>query len=158
MKLSIPFFGFTTAWLLPKPRQVAAPASADSESVENEHRILVRQYGQVQLRCSELAAAQAQEVARLQACVMRLRADVMIRETSLAFEREERAELDAVLTAADLVICQTGCVSHDAYWRVQDHCKRTGKRCVLVDQPMAIQVMMASTDPVQASSPICDCK
>lgn len=46
--------------------------------------------------------------------------------------------LEASLTAADMVICQTGCVSHDAYWRVQDHCKRTGKQCVLVEQPQAM--------------------
>ncbi|MDP9898321.1 DUF2325 domain-containing protein [Variovorax ginsengisoli] len=45
----------------------------------------------------------------------------------------EAADLEASLRAADLVICQTGCVSHGAYWRVQDHCKRTGKPCVLVD-------------------------
>jgi hypothetical protein len=43
--------------------------------------------------------------------------------------------LDASLAAADLVICQTGCISHGAYWRVKDHCKRTGKRCVFVDNP-----------------------
>jgi hypothetical protein len=47
--------------------------------------------------------------------------------------------LEASLVAADLVICQTGCVSHDAYWRVQDHCRRTGKQCVLVGQPQAMQ-------------------
>jgi hypothetical protein len=41
--------------------------------------------------------------------------------------------LQASLAAADLVICQAGCVSHAAYWRVKDHCKRTGKRCVFVD-------------------------
>ncbi|CAN7315735.1 DUF2325 domain-containing protein [Acidovorax sp. LjRoot129] len=45
--------------------------------------------------------------------------------------------LDAHLAAADLVICQTGCISHDQYWRVQDHCRRTGKPCILVDQPLA---------------------
>jgi hypothetical protein len=43
--------------------------------------------------------------------------------------------LDATLSAADLVICQTGCVSHDAYWRVKEHCKRHGKRCVFVENP-----------------------
>ena len=43
----------------------------------------------------------------------------------------------ASLAAADLVICQTGCISHDAYWRVQDHCRRTGKPCILVDQSLA---------------------
>ncbi len=36
------------------------------------------------------------------------------------------------LAAADWVICQTGCISHDDYWRVQDHCRRTGKTCILV--------------------------
>ncbi len=43
--------------------------------------------------------------------------------------------LDASLAAADLVICQTGCISHNAYWRVKDHCKRHGKRCVFIDNP-----------------------
>lgn len=44
-------------------------------------------------------------------------------------------QLDASLAAADLVICQTGCISHGAYWRVKEYCKRTGKRCVFVDNP-----------------------
>ena len=51
---------------------------------------------------------------------------------------DDVAALEAGLVAADLVICQTGCVSHDAYWRVHDHCRRTGKQCVLVDQPQAM--------------------
>ncbi|WP_240636100.1 DUF2325 domain-containing protein [Caldimonas tepidiphila] len=42
-------------------------------------------------------------------------------------------QLETSLAAADLVICQTGCLSHDAFWRVEDHCRRHGKRCVLVD-------------------------
>ncbi len=50
-------------------------------------------------------------------------------------EQDNPAKLDATLAAADLVICQTGCISHDAYWRVKDHCKRTGKRCVFVENP-----------------------
>ena len=50
-------------------------------------------------------------------------------------EENSAAQLEASLAAADLVICQTGCVSHGAYWRVKDHCKRTGKRCVFVDKP-----------------------
>ena len=44
-------------------------------------------------------------------------------------------QLDAALSAADLVLCQTACISHDAYWKVKDHCKRTGKRCVFVETP-----------------------
>lgn len=45
--------------------------------------------------------------------------------------------LDSSLAAADLVICQTGCISHNAYWRVKEFCKRTGKRCVFVENPSA---------------------
>jgi hypothetical protein len=49
---------------------------------------------------------------------------------------EQASELlDTSLAAADLVICQTGCISHRAYWRVKDFCKRTGKRCLYVDNP-----------------------
>ncbi|OZI46113.1 DUF2325 domain-containing protein [Bordetella genomosp. 5] len=47
-------------------------------------------------------------------------------------------DLEACLDAADLVICQTGCVSHGDFWRVQDHCKRHGKQCLLVDDPTAL--------------------
>jgi len=54
---------------------------------------------------------------------------------------EMPAELEASLAAADLVICQTGCLSHGDYWRVQDHCKRTGKVCMLVDRPDGLQIM-----------------
>jgi hypothetical protein len=50
-------------------------------------------------------------------------------------EHDHAALLDGTLSAADLVICQTGCISHDAYWRVKEHCKRTGKRCVFVENP-----------------------
>ncbi len=47
-------------------------------------------------------------------------------------ETADEAAIEASLRAADLVICQTGCVSHGAWWRVQDHCRRTGKPCVMV--------------------------
>ena len=50
-------------------------------------------------------------------------------------QENSSALLDASLAAADLVICQTGCISHNAYWRVKDHCKRTGKQCVFVENP-----------------------
>lgn len=50
-------------------------------------------------------------------------------------EEHKPAQLEPQLAAADLVICQTGCISHDAYWRVKDHCKRHGKRCVFVETP-----------------------
>ena len=58
-------------------------------------------------------------------------------------QEDGSAKLDATLAAADLVICQTGCISHDAYWRVKDHCKRTGKRCVFVESPSAAGIKRA---------------
>ena len=56
--------------------------------------------------------------------------------------------LDESLAAADLVICQTGCISHDDYWRVQDHCRRTGKPCILVDQAALPSAAQGTGQPV----------
>lgn len=50
---------------------------------------------------------------------------------------DSQSLLDSSLSAADMVICQTGCISHNAYWRVKDFCKRHGKQCVFVDNPSA---------------------
>lgn len=47
------------------------------------------------------------------------------------------SQLDHCLAQADLVICQTGFIGHNAYWRVKDHCKRTGKPCVFLGNPSA---------------------
>ena len=56
--------------------------------------------------------------------------------------------LESTLSAAEVVICQTGCISHDAYWRVKDHCKRHGKRCVFVDKPSASMLQRALGQPL----------
>ena len=61
-------------------------------------------------------------------------------------EEHSAGQLESTLASADLVICQTGCVSHNAYWRVKDHCKRTGKRCVFVDTPSATSLQRALAD------------
>lgn len=221
----------------------SSPPSGQLPGLDREHRALLAQYGEIQKRCSAVIAAQAAEIKRLQAQAVRLRAAALLRETALAWEREDRqsveaaipglpkrlalarrvewlmgrvqdlqhalrerlsrakapalpatqteaatapdlreksvlcvgepgagasvarrmvemaggrflhhagndlpgaAALEASLVAADLVICQTGCVSHDAYWRVQDHCRRTGKQCVLVEQPQALQFFVRS--------------
>ncbi len=45
---------------------------------------------------------------------------------------ESLHRIDGVLAAADVVICQAGCISHNAYWRVKERCKRTGKPCLFV--------------------------
>ena len=123
---------------------------------------------------------EAQEIARLQQQVMRLRAQRIQRDSALAWEREDRQRLLAAiadgpalalaphtdtcapadtewlehsLRCADLVICQTGCASHGAFWRVEDHCKRTGKTCVLVEQPGALRILRVHpTDPYEAEA------
>ncbi|WP_322047609.1 DUF2325 domain-containing protein [Paraburkholderia sp. J67] len=56
----------------------------------------------------------------------------------------DAVRLDSGLADADLVICQVGCVSHGDWWRVKDYCTRTGKPCVLVDQPEALQRVVAA--------------
>ncbi len=61
-------------------------------------------------------------------------------------EEHSAGQLESTLAAADLVICQAGCVGHNAYWRVKDHCKRTGKRCVFVETPSATSLQRALTD------------
>lgn len=63
-----------------------------------------------------------------------------------AVETGDMAALEASIVAADLVICQTGCLSHGAYWRVQDHCKRTGKTCMLVAQPASVRIVRIHQD------------
>ena len=58
---------------------------------------------------------------------------------------------EASLVTADLVICQTGCLSHDAYWRVQDHCRRTGKACVVMARPDVLRIVRVhASDPAEA--------
>ena len=66
-------------------------------------------------------------------------------------EKDNVQRLEATLSAADLVICQTGCISHDAYWRVKDHCKRTGTRCLFVRNPSAHSLQRAL---VEATKPL----
>ncbi|MGM9486730.1 DUF2325 domain-containing protein [Ideonella sp. YS5] len=58
-------------------------------------------------------------------------------------EEDKVTRLASTLDSADVVICQTGCISHDAYWRVKDHCKRTGKRCLFVDNPSSASLRRA---------------
>jgi hypothetical protein len=45
--------------------------------------------------------------------------------------------LSAQLAAADLVLCQAGCLNHNAYARVKQHVKRHRKPCVFIDKPGA---------------------
>ncbi len=61
---------------------------------------------------------------------------------------ENIARLDASIAAADAVICQAGCISHNAYWRVKEHCKRTGKTCVFLKTP-GLTAFLGGLDALQ---------
>lgn len=39
------------------------------------------------------------------------------------------------LAAADVVVCQSGCLNHEAYQRVKRHCQRAGTPCLYVERP-----------------------
>jgi hypothetical protein len=39
------------------------------------------------------------------------------------------------LAAADVVVCQSGCLNHEAYQRVKRHCRRAGTPCLYVERP-----------------------
>jgi hypothetical protein len=43
--------------------------------------------------------------------------------------------LDQQLGAADVVVCQAGCLNHEAYRRVKGHCRRLDKPCLFVERP-----------------------
>ncbi|CAM5460779.1 hypothetical protein TMEC54S_03541 [Thauera mechernichensis] len=206
------------------------------DQLAGEHRALITTHGRAQARCTDLIARQSVEIQALQAEIMRLRAEVIRRDTQIALLRDERAEIEQTIPglptrltlarkvralmeriqelmrdrytrhghpeegrplnlekatvlsrldkrsvlclgqdeaaarfmmrlvemagghfthdpagdaddiariehsvrAADLVICQAGCISQNAYWRVRDHCRRTGKPCLLVERPSAM--------------------
>jgi len=169
-------------------------AHQEIDRLSGEHMMLMRAHGAAQARCSALLRTQAGRIAAIEAQLIRARAAAIRAQTALAWEREDRAALEAALPglgrrvtmgrqiaalqarvhdlthalqrrdpaaqpgsrdtalpldkgleaslqAADLVICQTGCMSHGDYWRVHDHCKRTGKLCMLVDQPDGLQIV-----------------
>ena len=181
----------------------------DDTTLAHEHVVLMAAYGRVQQRCTAVLARQAAQIEQLEAQAVRLRAEVVLRDSRLAFMEEDRrvweqrvpglpsrralartvdalsarvqqltrerlhqlfrrearhaaapaqmdgsvtaddaAQLTTRLEAADLVICQVGCLSHGDHWRVQDHCRRTGKPCILAPHPEAVRVVRVSDGTV----------
>ena len=125
-------------------------AQIDERVWAAEPLLSLRYLGAAQQRCSAVIAAQHQRIEQLEAQLLRTRAALVVRTTALAWARQQGvasvaeddpAALDESLQAADLVICQTGCLSHGDYWRVRDHCRRTGKTCVMVEQPEALRIV-----------------
>lgn len=65
------------------------------------------------------------------------------------------ARLAGDLTAADLVLCQVGCIGHNAYWRVKEHCKRHNKPCMFLPTPSRAALERA-LETLDAKGQACD--
>lgn len=50
-------------------------------------------------------------------------------------QEESLHRIDGAIAAADAVVCQAGCISHAAYFRLKDACKKLAKPCVFVQSP-----------------------
>lgn len=50
-------------------------------------------------------------------------------------QEESLHRIDGAIATADAVVCQAGCISHAAYFRLKEACKRLGKPCVFVQSP-----------------------
>ncbi len=50
-------------------------------------------------------------------------------------QEESLHRIDAIVAGADAVVCQSGCISHAAYYRIKEACKKLGKPCVFVQSP-----------------------
>ncbi|MFK3740102.1 DUF2325 domain-containing protein [Massilia sp. TN1-12] len=98
----------------------------------------------------EKRAALARRVRALQARIEELLREDLLRRRARRHAPvpvRDAERLEERLSGADLVICQTGCLSHGDYWRVQDHCKRTGTACVLVERPDALRIVRIHRAP-----------
>lgn len=69
---------------------------------------------------------------------------------------ESLHRIDGALASADIVICQAGCISHNAYWRVKDLCKRTGKACMFVKSSGVASFGKAISDIAQPETGSCN--
>ena len=110
------------------PLAAPAPAPVATTAAPKPVKIALRLHDQSVL----CVGGRSGNVATYRALIERVGAQFAHHDGGL---EDNANQLDASLAAADLVICQTGRISHSAYWRVKDHCKRTGKRCVFIDNP-----------------------
>lgn len=114
----------------------------------SEHRVLLRQWGRLQTQIDALLKEQTRQRAQWASEVMRLRAELIIRDTQaywgmgavrLLPRSVPRRELATATTAAQ-VICQSGCVSQAHAWLgSDDQCRLYGGECD--------QVSMAGPSP-----------
>ena len=125
-------------------RQAQPPGQARRKDMARHIRMLAERVASLSRECLRW---------RLQAAVQEVSEPTALPQNQAAVPaalpmHQPPHALDESLAAADLVICQTGCISHDDYWRVQDHCRRTGKPCILVDQAALPSAAQGTGQPV----------
>lgn len=116
--------------------------------LEHEHLVLLRGWAKLQQRIDTLRQEQTGTVQRLQAEVLRLRGQLVVRHTQVlwglgpsGFARHSpstTAPTDAPAPGAATrqVLCQTGCVGHAHAWLAPDHgCRLDGAPCDRVPAP-----------------------
>jgi Uncharacterized protein conserved in bacteria (DUF2325) len=59
--------------------------------------------------------------------------------------------LPVMIESVDVVICQTGCINHEAYQHVKRLCNRTGKPCVYLERPSISQLRKYLAEPKNSS-------
>ena len=120
-------------------------AAGPAADLLSEHATLVRWLGQLQRRTATLQQEHRQQVATLQAALMRMRGQALLLRTAtfwglsaavLASTGSAQHAAPVLRAAhpvwreASEVICQTGCVGHAHPWRDdQGLCRRTGEAC-----------------------------
>ena len=115
-------------------------------TVEREHLAMVRHWAQLQHDTDALRAQHRLEMEHLQARLLRLQAELVIRHTQtlwgLGYQRfaltdtpQVRATpatdcADSAATATRAAICQSGCISQAHAWLGDEqHCRLHGGRC-----------------------------
>lgn len=126
--------------------------SASLRELTCEHSVLLRQFGQLQHRLTDVISAHRQQQARLEQDNLRLRAELVLLRTSVfwglgaaavvpmppAEYPPQRAAENASVREAHNVICQTGCVGHAHPWLEPDgQCRRNGQACERLAAPGA---------------------
>lgn len=128
-----------------------------------EHAALARWLGQLQRRMGALQHDHQQQVAKLQADLIRLRGQTLVLRTATLWGLDGlllapagsaarapdtvRRAVHLVWREASEVICQTGCAGHAHPWRDdQGLCRRTGEAC---QQGAGVQAAADGTDRCQ---------
>lgn len=118
--------------------------SSMASELVREHGVLLRQIGALQRRCTELLRSSASRIAALEADNLRLRAELVLLRTALAWglgaaalsraakvqRRPTPPSRDPALREAQAVLCQTACVGHAHPWLAADgQCRLHGQAC-----------------------------